>query len=230
MRILLIEDNRDIAENIAQYFEGKKHILDFAEDGLTGLHLASKNTYDVIVLDLMLPGIDGLEVCRRLQEDSHIKTPILMLTARDSLENKLEGFTAGADDYLIKPFALYELEMRLLALHRRAEQVGMKEILKVADLEYNPTTLVISRAGQKITLKPISRKILALLMRQSHRVVSRQEIEYEIWGEDTPDGDVLRAHIYAIRNAIDKPFDVKLLHTIHSTGFRISTPEVLESP
>jgi DNA-binding response OmpR family regulator len=224
MRILIIEDNRDILENMAQYLESRGHVLDFAGDGITGLHLATVNSYDVIVLDLMLPGMDGLDVCRKLRKDSMLNTPVLMLTARDSLNDKLSGFEAGGDDYLVKPFALAEMEARIKSLARRLERQD-PVVLRVADLEFDTSTLRITRGGQVIQLRPITRKILLILMKNSHRVVSRSEIEQAIWEEDLPDGDSLRAHIYAIRNAIDKPFDQKLLHTLHGTGFRLHSSD-----
>lgn len=221
MRILIIEDNRDIVANIAQFLEGRRHTLDFAWDGVTGLHLAVVNNYDVIVLDLMLPGMDGLALCRKLREDALKNTPVLMLTARDTLTDKLDGFRAGADDYLVKPFSLRELEARLLALERRAGQPRLSKLVMVGHLEYDPDTLKIKRAGVTIDLAPTSRKILTLLMRASHRVVSRAEIECEVWGDNLPDSDALRAHIHAIRSAIDRPFPVKLLYTVH---YRLHSP------
>ncbi len=224
MHILIIEDNRDIMENITQYLESKGHMLDFAGDGITGLHLATVNSYDVIVLDLMLPGMDGLDVCRKLRHEAMLNTPVLMLTARDSLDDKLAGFEAGGDDYLVKPFALAELAARIKSLTRRMERQESL-VLKVSDLEFDTSTLKITRAGRTIHLRPITRKILLMLMKNSHRVVSRSEIEHAVWEENMPDGDTLRAHIYAIRNAIDKPFAEKLLHTVHGTGFRLHTPD-----
>ena len=220
MRILIIEDNPDILANIGDYLQGKGHTPDFAADGISGLHLATVNDYDAIVLDLMLPGIDGLDVCRKLRQEAMLSTPVLMLTARDALSDKLAGFEAGGDDYLTKPFALAELEARLLALTRRLDHQG-NQVLRVADLKFDTQTLSIKRADQPIQLRPTTRKILALLMKHSNRVVSRSEIEHAVWGDDMPEGDSLRAHIYAIRNAIDKPFREKLLHTIHGVGFRL---------
>jgi len=222
MQLLIIEDNRDIAANIGVFFESKGHILDFTEDGVQGLELAIANRYDVIVLDLMLPRMDGLEVCRKLREDNNIDTPILMLTARDTLDNKLEGYASGGDDYLIKPFSLLELEARLTALYRRAGGKVADKLIQVGDLLYNPQTMDVVRAGKQLEIKPTTKKILVLLMRASNRVVPRSEIESKIWGDDLPDGDPLRVHIYSIRNAIDKPFDKKLLHTIHGVGYRLT--------
>ncbi len=222
MQLLIIEDNRDIAANIGVFFESKGHVLDFAEDGVQGLELAITNRYDVIVLDLMLPRMDGLEVCQKLREDNNIDTPILMLTARDTLDNKLEGYAVGGDDYLIKPFSLLELEARLMALDRRAEGKVADKTVQVGDLVYNPQTMDVVRAGKQLAIKPTTKKILVILMRASNRVVPRAEIENKIWGDDLPDGDPLRVHIYAIRNAIDKPFEKKLLHTIHGIGYRLT--------
>lgn len=224
MRVLIIEDNPDILANIGDYLQNKGHIPDFAEDGISGLHLATVNDYDAIVLDLMLPGMDGLDVCRKLRKEAMLNTPVLMLTARDSLNDKLIGFDAGGDDYLTKPFALAELEARLMAMARRLDHHG-DQVLQVADLRFDTQTLSIKRAGQNIQLRPTTRKILALLMKHNDRVVSRSEIEHAIWGEDMPEGDSLRAHIYAIRNAIDKPFSKKLLNTIHGVGFRLCNPD-----
>jgi DNA-binding response OmpR family regulator len=222
MRILVIEDHRDIAENIGDYLAPKGHELDYAADGITGLHLAVTNDYDVIVLDLMLPALDGIEVCRKLREEAKKVTPVLMLTARDQLDSKVQGFKVGADDYLIKPFALKELEIRLEALQRRGSGASATRVLKVADLEFDPDTQAVKRAGQRLELNPSLRTLLGVLMANTHRVVRRAELEAALWGDDPPDADVLRAHIYALRTAIDKPFAVKLLHTIHGTGYRLN--------
>lgn len=225
MRILVVEDNRDIAANIGQYMDNKGHVTDFAFDGVTGLHLASVNDYDIIVLDLMLPALNGVDVCRRLRTDAQKLTPVLMLTARDSLTDKLDGLAAGADDYLVKPFSLLELEARLMTITRRAMQRGQTGILSVGDLVFDPGTQIVRRAGRSLRLGPTSRKILLLLMRASPSMVSRAEIERQIWSDEPPDTDALRAHIYTIRNAVDKPFAVKLLHTLHSTGYRLCPPD-----
>jgi DNA-binding response OmpR family regulator len=222
MRILIIEDSRDLAVNIGEFMEARGHVPDFAADGVTGLHLACVNDYEAIILDLMLPALDGLDLCKKLRRDARKDTPVLMLTARDTLQDKLDGFSAGGDDYLVKPFALQELEARLLALSRRGASTAYNRLLKVSDLEYDLDTMLVKRGGRVLMLTPTARKILGLLMRAQHRVVSREEIEQEIWGEHPPEGDVLRAHIYAIRTAIDKPFTEKLLHTVHGSGYRLA--------
>lgn len=222
MHILLVEDHRDIAENIFEYLEARGHTLDYAADGSAGLHLALSENFDVIVLDVMLPGMDGLSLCRRIREQSGRNVPILMLTARDELEDKLEGFEAGADDYLVKPFSLQELEARLIALDRRTRQQGQSAVLSVDDLSFNTQTYQATRANQPLHLSATTRKLLALLMRNTHRVVKREEIERELWGDEPPEGEVLRAHVYALRNVIDKPFERKLLHTMHGEGYRLA--------
>ena len=225
MRILVIEDHRDIAENIGDYLEPKGHAVDFAGDGITGLHLAVTNDYDVIVLDLMLPALDGLEVCRKLRQEAKKTTPVLMLTARDQIENKVEGFAAGTDDYLVKPFAMKELEIRIEALARRGHGAAGSRVLRVGDLEFDPDTQAVKRAGKRLDLNPSLRTLLGVLMANAHRVVRRDELEQALWGDDRPDGDVLRAHIYMLRSIIDKPFAAKLLRTIHGTGYRLTDDE-----
>ncbi|HDZ08329.1 response regulator transcription factor [Pseudohongiella sp.] len=225
MRILIVEDNRDIAENIADYLEPLGHTLDFAVTGPGGLQLATSNSYDVIVLDVMLPGMDGLSICRALRERGETSTPVLMLTARDQLDDKLMGFAAGADDYLVKPFSIKELEARLKALVNRHERHGTSDTLQVGTLHFDLGTLRAERDGVSLELNPVQRKLLEVLMRNSHRVVTRDELEREVWGEDPPDSDILRTHIYALRNAIDKPFADKLLQTVHGTGYRLTEPE-----
>jgi DNA-binding response OmpR family regulator len=222
MRILVVEDHRDIAENIGDYFEPKGHALDYAADGITGLHLAVTNDYDVVILDLMLPALDGLALCRKLREEGKRSTPVLMLTARDQLEDKIEGFQAGADDYLVKPFAMKELELRLEALGRRGATRFASRVLKVADLQFDPDTQTVRRAGRRLDLNPSQRTLLGVLMANTHRVVTRDELEHALWGDQRPDSDALRAHIYALRSVIDRPFTQKLLHTVHRTGYRLS--------
>jgi DNA-binding response OmpR family regulator len=226
MRLLLIEDHKDIAANVAEYFEARGDEVEHAEDGLSGLETALNKSYDVIVLDLMLPGLDGLSLCRQLRHAGHTRVPVLMLTAKDLLEDKIEGFEAGADDYLIKPFSLAELDARLKALVRRATPPQAPRTLSVGDLRFDLDTLEAERGGERIKLNPTTRRILAVLMQNSHRVVTRAELERELWGDQPPEGDFLRAHMHALRTAIDKNFAHKLLHTIHGTGYRLSAEPV----
>ena len=169
----------------------------------------------------MLPGIDGYQVCKRLREDGQSEVPILMLTARDALDDRLHGLNVGADDYLIKPFALSELVARIEAILRRS-QGSRKRQLKVADLIYDLDTLHVSRAGRPLKLSPIGLKLLAVLMQKSPAVVRREVLEEALWGDDCPDSDSLRSHIHQLRQVLDKPFNTELLHTQHGVGYRLA--------
>jgi len=226
VNVLVVEDNRDIAANIADYLEPRGHVLDFAFTGPHGLELASKGRYDVIVLDIMLPGIDGITVCERLRTQARVGTPVLMLTARDQLDDKLEGFRVGADDYLVKPFSVRELEVRLEALVKRGQNRGLSRHFEAADLQYDADSMTATRAGKTLVLNPIQRKLLEVLLMNTHRVVSREELETLIWGDELPDKDVLRTHIYHLRNVVDKPFNEKLIHTVHGAGYRLQANHI----
>jgi DNA-binding response OmpR family regulator len=223
MNILLIEDDADISSNIGQYFEDKGHRLDFAYSGTQGLALAIERRFDLIILDLMLPGKDGISLCREFRRESSHDTPILMLTARDTIEDKISGFEAGSDDYLVKPFSLRELEMRVLALTRRGPARSRSGIVRVGGLELNQDTMQVTRDGHDISLKPRAFRILEYLMKHENRVVSRQELIDHIWSDDPPEGDPLRVHIHNLRQEIDKPFDSKLIHTVHGVGYRFAS-------
>ncbi len=228
MRVLIIEDNPDIAANLGDYLEDHGHTVDFAGDGITGLHLAVVNEFDAIVLDLALPGMDGLDVCRKLRTEASKDTPVLMLTARDRLKDKLAGFETGADDYLVKPFELQEVEARLNVLAGRGRRRNLRE-LKVGDLSYNLDTLNVSRGDKDIYLNPIGLKLLHCLMDASPNVVSRSELEMEVWGEEMPDSDSLRVHIHSLRSAIDKPFGSNMIQTRHGIGYRLVEPDAVSS-
>ena len=223
--VLLVEDNRSLSEMVGEYLESRGFGVDYAGDGVDGLRLASENSYDVVVLDLMLPRLDGIEVCRRLREESKKSTPVLMLTARDTLADKVTGLDAGADDYLVKPFAIQELEARVRALIRRDRRQVSAEVLSIADLVLDTSSLRVTRAGQDLQLSPIGLRLLTILMRESPRVVTRRDIEREIWGDGLPDSDTLRSHLYNLRKAIDRPFDKQLLHTVQTAGYRIADLE-----
>ncbi len=223
--LLLVEDHRDIAEMVHAYLEGKGYTVDYAADGVTGLHLAVTNDYDALILDLMLPGLDGVALCRKYREEARNDTPVLMLTARDTLDDKIHGLDAGADDYLVKPFAIQELEARIRAMLRRRRGEVAPELLRVGDLTLDTGTLTIQRGGKSLTLTPIALRLLTALMRASPRVVSRQELEREIWGDLLPDSDTLRSHLYTLRKVIDKHFDNPLLHTMTSLGYRLAVED-----
>jgi DNA-binding response OmpR family regulator len=220
--VLLVEDNRSLSEMVGEYLESKGFGVDFASDGVDGLRLATDNSYDVIVLDLMLPRLDGVEVCRRLRNEAKKATPVLMLTARDTLADKVGGLDAGADDYLVKPFAIQELEARVRALIRRDRRQVSAEVLRVADLVLDTSSLRATRGGTELQLSPIGLRLLTILMRESPRVVTRRDIEREIWGDGLPDSDTLRSHLYNLRKTIDRPFEKQLLHTVQTAGYRLA--------
>lgn len=228
-RILVVEDNADLAANICDFLEDHGYIVDAAADGISGLHLASVNPYDALVLDLMLPAIDGLTLCRRLRQEGHRALPILMLTARASLDDKIAGFESGADDYLIKPFELRELELRLNALMRRAREAGGRRLLRVADLEYDLDSLRVTRDGREVELAAIPLKILELLMKRSPNVVWRRDIEQAVWGDSPPDSDALRVHMHTLRSAIEFAGKPALLRTLRGIGYQIMDPDALST-
>lgn len=221
-RVLLVEDHRALAETVLDFLQAVGFETDYAADGLSGLHLASREHYDAIILDVMLPGLNGFELCARLRQEKTLTTPILMLTARDQLQDKLEGFQHGADDYLVKPFDLPELVARLVALLRRSRGELAPDRLQVDDLVFNTGTLEVQRAGQPIHLSPTCLRILKILMRESPNVVTREALEQELWGDLLPDSDTLRSHLYKIRRAVDKPFERPLLHTLAGQGFKLA--------
>jgi DNA-binding response OmpR family regulator len=224
MRILIVEDNIDIAENIADYLEAQGHMTDYAMNGIGGLHLALTQNFDAIVLDIMLPGMDGLTFCRKFRQEGGKRTPILMLTARDTLDDKLAGFESGTDDYLVKPFALEELTARLQALVRRGAPYA-PELLRVADLELDTGGMKVRREGRTIELNRACLSILTMLMKAHPNVVRRKDIEYDLWGDMPPGSDALRSHIYTLRQAIDKPFQTPLLETVHGIGYKLREPD-----
>ena len=225
MRLLVIEDNRDLVANLFAYFESRGHVLDAAPDGITGLHLALTQPYDAVVLDWMLPRMEGPSMLKTMRERG-IDTPVLMLTARDQLPDKIAGFRSGADDYLTKPFDLQELEVRIEALILRAKGRSTPRELVVGDLHYNLSTLEVQRAGRLLHLFPASRKLLEVMMLASPAAVSRQQLEHALWGDEPPDGDMLRSHVYELRRSVDGDSAVKLIHTIPRVGYRIAVPHV----
>ena len=204
--------------------EASGYLIDYAADGLQALQLATTQIFDCIILDVMLPGIDGFTVCERLRSEYGIDTPILMLTARDQISDKLEGFEVGADDYLVKPFVMAELQARVAALvNRKRGDIGSSSLV-VGNLVLDSKTRQVTRNGSEIELSPTGFRILKVLMREAPAVVSREALESELWGDDVPDSDALRSHIYILRKAIDRPFEEKygtLIKTIKGVGLKI---------
>lgn len=220
LRILLIEDQRDIAANIWDFLELRGFVMDHAADGANGLRMALDGGYDVIVLDLGLPKLDGIDLCRTLRRANR-DTPVLMLTARDTLEDKLIGFAEGADDYVVKPFAMKELEARIRVLHRRG-RMQHGDRLHVADLVLDPLEYTVERAGQKLTVTRAGFILLEALMRKSPNLVRHNDLAHALWGDGTGDIATLHTHLSVLRSTIDRPFETHLLHTVHGFGYRIA--------
>jgi DNA-binding response OmpR family regulator len=221
--ILVIEDNRALATNMIEFLEAYGFECDYADNGNLGLELAHNQAFSAIILDIMLPGKDGMSICQELRQTRGLNqsTPILMLTARDTLEDKLQGFEVGADDYLVKPFDLPEVVARLKVLIKRSSKRNTEIELAVADLTMNIELREVKRAGQIIELNKACWKILEALLIASPNVVTRQEIEHIIWPDQLPDSDVLKSHIYKLRQLIDKPFNNPLIQTVRGIGLAI---------
>jgi len=221
MDVLIIEDDRDIATNLYDYLESKGHRLDRAADGITGLHLALTHDYDVIILDLGLPGMDGLSLCQKLRQEAKRDTPILILTARDTLDEKLEGFSQGADDYLVKPFALSEVEARLQALYSRYRSRVTSPIIRVGDLSFDPDTLEVKRANNTIKLPPKCLRLLETFMSRPGHVLNQADLEQAAWGEVLHNSDSLRTHIRTLRKALELEGQPDPIETLHGMGYRL---------
>jgi DNA-binding response OmpR family regulator len=222
LSILIIEDNAGLAANIYDYLEACGHQPDAAPDGESGLGLLGINRYDAIVLDWMMPRMDGMTMLGRLRQEMKSRVPVIVLTAKDQLEHKLHGFLTGADDYVVKPVALAELEIRLRVLVQRTHgAVAESQVLEVADLRFDLGTLEVSRAGKALAMTPVRRQLLELLMRRSPGLVRREELETLIWKDDVPDTDVLRSHMHMLRKAVDGESPRKLLKTIAGSGYRL---------
>jgi DNA-binding response OmpR family regulator len=220
MKLLLIEDHKDIAGVIFDFFEIKGYTLDYANNGLHGYELASSNHYDLIILDVMLPRMDGFTVCQKLREQG-IDTPILMLTARDTREDTLEGFAQGADDYLVKPFDLEILEARIKSLTRRRIGNTATKTLNFGELTLDLNTHIVSRNDCQFSLNPTLFTILKLMMVRAPNVVAKDELISALWGDDEPEGNVLRSHIYQLRSQIDKPFKHAYINTVPKVGYQL---------
>ncbi len=216
--VLLIEDNLDLSASVSDYLALENIQCDFAYNGQTGLQLAKQELFDVILLDINLPRMDGLVVCEQLRL-SGIDTPVLMLTARDTLSDKLAGFRVGTDDYLVKPFALEELVMRIRSLSNRRSSQSQK--LLIADLEMDIQRHEVKRAKNILSVTPIGWKILETLMRASPSVLTRTQLQQAVWRDEPPDSNSLKVHLFKLRQQVDVPFDKKLIHTLAGQGFTL---------
>ncbi|MDP2561913.1 response regulator transcription factor [Psychrobium sp. 1_MG-2023] len=220
LNILLVEDQQSIAQNISDYMEQKGHRFDFASQGEQGLELALEHHFDLVILDLNLPQMDGLEVCHHIRKSSSRHIPILMLTARDSIEDKVSGFTAGADDYLTKPFSLQELEVRCLALSRR-HLLQTSDTLELGPLSIDRQRKQVTREGKLLELHAMGVRIITVLAEAYPQVVSRSMLTQKLWGDQPTESDAMRSHIYQLRNVLDKPFTYPILKTVHGVGFTL---------
>lgn len=219
--VLVVEDNRNISEMVGEYLEGRGFEVDYASDGLDGYRLATENSYDVVVLDLMLPRMDGMEVCKKLRNEARKSTPVLMLTARDTLDDKLRGFAEGADDYLVKPFAMRELEARIRVLHRRRRPPPG---LAVGGLSFDANAMIAGREGRRITLTRLQGALLAALLRDSPNVIAHRRLLDAAWGEGEGDLRALHTQVYELRQLVDRPFAHAMIQSVRGIGYRLVAP------
>ena len=222
MRVLIIEDDLDIAGNLYEFLEGRGNVVDLARDGVTGLHLAVSGDFDAIVLDLGLPGVDGLGLCRKLRGEARQDVPVLILTARDLLDDKLAAFECGADDYLVKPFALREVEARLNALVARRRGRVVNRRLRYETIEYDPDNLAVTVDGRSVHLSRKCLLLLEKLIAAPHRVFTRAELERELWGDEHPQSDSLRSHMHLLRRALTDASGRAPIETVHGIGYRFA--------
>jgi DNA-binding response OmpR family regulator len=223
MRILVIEDNRRLSAALKLSLEDASYAVDVAADGQEGLALAETGFYDILLLDILLPGMNGLEVCHELRA-RRVNMPILMLTARDTVRDRVRGLDAGADDYLIKPFAMNELLARLRALLRRGSE-SKSGWLEVGDLRLDPATHFVERAGQSIELTARQYILLEYFMRHPNQLLTREMIEQHCWSYDfEASSNVVDVYVRRLRRQIDEPFDVRLLETVRGAGYRLRAP------
>lgn len=225
MRVLIVEDDASIAANLFDFLEARGHAVDAAGDGITGLHLATTRDFDAILLDLTLPGIDGLTLCRKLREETGKDTPVLMVTARDTLDDKLGGFAQGADDYLVKPFSLREVEARLGSLHRRHAGRLLPRPLQVGKLRLDPRTATLTCDGRPVTLPPKCLRLIETLMRDPERVFSHADLEAAVWGGEPVTSDALRSQMYLLRQAIAAAGGGDPIQNLHGLGYRVVVEE-----
>ena len=228
MKILVIEDDRNTAEYLAEGLRGEGHVVELAYDGRAGLMLAAGEGYEVLIIDRMLPGLDGLALTKTIRS-AGLKTPILILTTLGEIEDRVAGLGAGADDYLVKPFALAEVVARVDALARRAPMSEPKATLKIGDLVMDRLKHQVVRAGTKIDLTPLEFKLLEYLMLHCGRVVTRTMLLEHIWGfHFDPKTNVVETHVSRLRAKIDKGYGPELIHTARGSGYVLRAPDAIE--
>ena len=220
MRLLLVEDNQRLSDSLRLTLEDDGYVVDVAYDGLDGEEMGRMEVYDILILDIMLPGKDGLEVCRALR-NRRVRTPILMLTARDALQDRVLGLDSGADDYLVKPFEVDELRARVRALLRR-ESTTKTGLLQLADLTLDPAAHTVQRSGQPLELTAKEFALLEYLLRHPNQLVTREMAESHLWNnESLIASNVVDVYIRRLRRKIDDPYPVKLLETVRGAGYRL---------
>lgn len=224
MQILLIEDSQEVAEVIYDYFEDTDFEFDYAATGILGLCLAQQQQFDCIILDIMLPGIDGLSLCSQLRAEGN-NTPIIMLTARDTNADMLTGLREGADDYIVKPFDLELLEARIISVTRRSSGSGFKTHLSCGEIKMDLSSHQVWRDDTEVKLNPSSFKILKLLVEKHPAVATKRDIEDLLWPDDLPDQDILRKHIYQLRAQVDKPFKQEIIKTVPKLGYKLKVSQ-----
>ena len=225
LRLLIVEDHVALTQNLVDFFDDERYVLDFASDGLTALHLVATNKYDVIILDIMLPGLGGFEICRRLREDLHCHTPVIMMTAESQLESKQQGFEQGADDYMVKPFHLKELQLRVDALHRRSSG-GEAQRLQAGEISFDLGSLMVQVEGQPpIELSGMAARIFEVIIRAYPSFVAYEELHSKLWGDREIDLKVLRTHVYTLRKQLQNSFGQPLIKTLHGRGYRLAPAE-----
>lgn len=224
LHLLIVEDQVDLAENLFEFLGEERYSLDFAADGLTALHLLSTQNYDVVVLDLMLPGVGGFDICRRIRKDLQCQTPIILMTALSGLNDKEKGFDCGADDYLVKPFELRELQLRIEALHRRHSP--QRPVLQAGGIRFDPGTLEVEMQEMRIFLSGTPARLFELLMRSYPNFISHERLSDALWGASHGDaeGNNLRTHIYTLRKSLQEGLGSGLVKTVHGRGYRLESP------
>lgn len=222
LSVLLVEDDLDLAATVIQFLELEGIQCDHANNGVSGLNLLLSHRYDALLLDLNLPRMDGITLCEKVREKGN-DTPILMLTARDQLSDKIEGFQAGTDDFLVKPFELEELVLRVRSLTRRRS--GQVQRLSCGDLTMDLTRRKVERAGKQLHCSPVAWKLLETLMRASPGAVSREKLQQSVWGDEPPDSNSLKVHMHHLRKSVETGFDVTMIHTVQGYGFALYPQE-----
>ncbi|WP_146490688.1 response regulator transcription factor [Vibrio sp. T20] len=221
MKILLVDDSFQISETIADYLELRNCIVDFAYNGQDALSIIEEQSFDVVVMDIMMPKMDGISAVKKIRSELNKTVPIIYLSAKDKLEDRLEGFDSGADDYLVKPFSLEELYARITALYNRTNKM-VSAIATFKDIQINTEQKQVSLGSNQLKLPPIQYKILLLLIKKAPNLVTKSDIIEHIWGDSEPNSDALRSHMYGVRNAISKQDSQTQLETVFGKGFKLS--------